>query len=75
MSLADAHVHLSDAAFCEDVDDVMARARDSGVSLVVNVTTTKNELDTSFAYAERFSYMRFVMLQELLPGCSERYRR
>lgn len=59
MSLADAHVHLSDAAFCGDVDGVMARARDSGISLVVNVTTTKDELDTSFAYAERFPHMRF----------------
>ncbi|WP_038500944.1 TatD family hydrolase [Chlamydia avium] len=59
MSLADAHVHLSDAAFCEDVDAVIARARDSGISLVVNVTTTKEELDTSFIYAERFPHMRF----------------
>lgn len=59
MSLADAHVHLSDPAFCEDVDAVIARARNSGISLVVNVTTTKEELDTSFFYAERFPHMRF----------------
>lgn len=59
MDLADAHLHLSDEAFVEDADDVIRRAQDSGISLLVNVTTTIDELDTSFRYAERFPDVRF----------------
>jgi len=59
VDLADAHVHLSDDAFEEDINSVLQRAQDSGVSLVVNVTTTEKELNRSFAYAERFPKIRF----------------
>ncbi|SPN73901.1 Uncharacterized deoxyribonuclease YcfH,putative DNAse,Mg-dependent DNase,hydrolase, TatD family,TatD related DNase [Chlamydia serpentis] len=59
MNLADAHVHLSDDAFCQDIDAVLQRAQDCGISLVVNVTTTEEELSRSFTYAERFSNIRF----------------
>ncbi|BAE80815.1 deoxyribonuclease [Chlamydia felis Fe/C-56] len=59
MNLADAHVHLSDDAFVEDANDVIQRAKNAGISLLVNVTTTINELNKSFAYAERFSDLRF----------------
>ncbi|WP_348664144.1 TatD family hydrolase [Chlamydia vaughanii] len=59
MNLADAHVHLSDDAFIEDADEVISRAKDSGISLVVNVTTTIDELNKSFGYAEKFPDIRF----------------
>ncbi|MEF9519600.1 TatD family hydrolase [Chlamydia crocodili] len=59
MDLADAHLHLSDEAFMEDATDVIHRAKDSGVSLFVNVTTTIDELNKSFDYAERFPELRF----------------
>ncbi|EPP34601.1 hydrolase, TatD family protein [Chlamydia ibidis] len=59
MAIFDAHVHLSDEAFCEDIDQVLKRAQDADVSLVVNVTTTAEELNRSFAYADRFSDIRF----------------
>lgn len=42
MDLADAHLHLSDEAFVEDADDVIRRAQDSGISLLVNVTDRKS---------------------------------
>ncbi|AAP05709.1 TatD family hydrolase [Chlamydia caviae] len=59
MDLVDAHVHLSDEAFMEDGDEVICRAKDSGISLLVNVTTTIDELNKSFDYAERFPELRF----------------
>ncbi|ANH78588.1 TatD family hydrolase [Candidatus Chlamydia sanziniae] len=59
MVLVDAHLHLADDAFCKDIDVVLRRAQDSGVSHVVNVTTTAEELARSFVYSERFSAIQF----------------
>lgn len=52
--LIDAHVHLSDDVFVENIAHVIARAREAGLSLLVNVATTRRELETSFAYADQF---------------------
>lgn len=52
MQFADAHVHLSDEAFHDDVAEVLKRTKQENVSLLLNVTTTREELDRSFRYAE-----------------------
>ena len=59
MSLTDAHTHLADEVFCDNIDDVLGRAQDSEVSLLVNVSSTVEELGRSFAYAEKFPNIRF----------------
>ncbi|WP_201456448.1 TatD family hydrolase [Chlamydia sp. 17-3921] len=59
MSLTDAHAHLSDDAFCEDIDAILHRAKNAGISLIVNVASTVEELKRSFSYAERFPDIHF----------------
>lgn len=52
MNLADAHVHLADDAFLSDIEDVLQRTQQARVSLLMNVTTTVEELNRSFHYAD-----------------------
>ncbi len=59
MQLVDAHLHLSDDAFIEDIDAVLQRACDAGLSVLVNVTTTEEELRRSFSYEEKNLPLRF----------------
>lgn len=60
MNLADAHVHLADEAFLTDIEEVLQRTQQAQVSLLLNVTTTAEELQRSFAYAELRSDICFL---------------
>lgn len=60
MLFADAHVHLSDEAFHQDITDVLERTKQAGVSLVVNVATTREELDRSLRYAQEHPDLCFL---------------
>jgi len=46
----DTHVHLGDAQFDADRDDVIARARESGVGRLVEIADNPNEWDKSRRY-------------------------
>lgn len=59
MRVADAHLHLADDAFVEDYAAVLQRASAAGVSLLINVTTTQDELVRSFAYAKQAPAIQF----------------
>lgn len=60
MNLADAHVHLSDDAFLSDIENVLQRTQQTRVSLLINVTTTKEELQRSFHYASLCPDIHFL---------------
>lgn len=53
MRYMDAHVHLADDAFLQDIDDVLMRTEQSDVEAVVNVATTGVELQRALEYATR----------------------
>jgi TatD DNase family protein len=52
--LVDSHCHLDFPDFASEVDDVVARARDAGVGLMVTISTKVSEFDRVRAIAERF---------------------
>ena len=54
MEIVDAHVHLSCEEFVEDFEEIVLRGKTAGVTRVVNVTTTKTELQRSFVYADKY---------------------
>ena len=49
----DSHCHLNYSGLVEDQQAVLARARDAGVSLMVNIATRRSEWDEVLATAER----------------------
>jgi TatD DNase family protein len=53
--LVDSHCHLDFPDFAAEVDEVVARARDAGVGLMVTISTKVSEFDKVRAIAERFS--------------------
>ena len=52
--LVDSHCHLDFPDFAEEVDQVVARAHDAGVGLMVTISTKISEFDRILALAERF---------------------
>lgn len=52
--LVDTHAHLCDASFQEDLAQVLRRARRSGVSAIVAVTETGEEITVTLELADRF---------------------
>lgn len=52
--LVDSHCHLDFPDFASEVDDVVARAHDAGVGLMVTISTKISEFDRIVALAERF---------------------
>ncbi|HUF64481.1 MAG TPA: TatD family hydrolase [Gemmatimonadaceae bacterium] len=49
----DSHAHLADAAFAEDADDVIGRARATGAAAVVCIATTPDDADGAAALVAR----------------------
>ncbi len=49
----DSHCHLNYKGLVEDQDSVLARARDAGVSAMLNISTRRNEWDAVIATAEK----------------------
>jgi TatD DNase family protein len=54
VTLIDTHAHLADAAFDADRDDVLRRAREAGVSIVVEIGEEEAQWAKARALAERF---------------------
>ncbi len=54
MTLIDTHAHLADAAFDADRDDVLRRAREAGVGIVVEIGEEEAQWAKARALAERF---------------------
>jgi len=52
--LVDSHCHLDFPDFAEDLDDIVARAREAGIGRMVTICTRPSELDGNLAIAERF---------------------
>lgn len=53
--LVDSHCHLDFPDFAAEVDEVVTRASDAGVRLMVTISTKVSEFDRIRALAERFS--------------------
>lgn len=53
--LVDSHCHLDFPDFAAEVDEVVARAGDAGVRLMVTISTKVSEFDRVRALAERFA--------------------
>lgn len=51
--MIDAHAHLTDERFADDVDDVIARAAAAGVTVVVSIATDVADARRAIALAER----------------------
>ena len=52
MKLFDSHCHLDDSAYNKDLDDVIKRANEAGVSAIMVVGTSKNSSSKAVALAE-----------------------
>ena len=55
MKLADSHCHLNYKGLFEQQGEVLARARESGVAAMLNISTRESEWDDIIATAERES--------------------
>lgn len=55
--LVDSHCHLDFNDFEEDIADVIERARDNGVNMILNAGNNLNELDNQLALSERFPFV------------------
>lgn len=53
MRLADSHCHLNYKGLAEQQGEILARARESGVAAMLNISTRENEWDAVIATAER----------------------
>ncbi len=53
-ALIDTHAHLDEAAFDADLDDVVQRAMDAGVSRIITIGTTASSSQRAVRLAERF---------------------
>ncbi len=54
MSLVDSHCHLDFPAFADDLDAVVARARDAGVAVMQTICTRLGEFDGALAIARAY---------------------
>lgn len=55
--LVDSHCHLDFNDFEDDMDDVIARARDCGVSLMLNAGNNLDELKNQLALSEKYPFV------------------
>ena len=55
--LIDTHAHLDSEAFLEDQDDVIRRARENGVSTIINIGFNKETIPTTIALAEKYDFI------------------
>ncbi|MEM2351059.1 MAG: TatD family hydrolase [Thermoproteota archaeon] len=54
MKLVDTHSHLSDSAFEKDLDDVILRAKESGVAVIIDCGLGKGGIPRSLSISEKF---------------------
>jgi TatD DNase family protein len=55
--LVDSHCHLDYPDFADDLDEVVARARDAGVGVIVTICTRVSQFPRVLALAERYQRM------------------
>src|SRR5690554_1341587 len=55
--LFDTHAHVDDAKFKGETDEVIARAKENGVSLILNVGYNLRHAQQSIALAEQYDYI------------------
>ncbi|WP_040953020.1 TatD family hydrolase [Gorillibacterium massiliense] len=55
--LTDTHAHLNADAFNEDREEVIARARENGVTRIVNIGFNRETIPTSLALAEAYDFI------------------
>lgn len=55
--LIDSHCHLDFNDFDEDFDEIMARAREAGVTAMLNAGNNINELDRQLALSETYPFI------------------
>ncbi|MBP1967202.1 TatD family hydrolase [Paenibacillus aceris] len=55
--LTDSHTHLNAEQFQEDQDEVIQRARDAGVTRMVNVGFNRETIPSSIALAEKYDFI------------------
>jgi TatD DNase family protein len=55
--LFDTHTHLNDAKFAEDQAEVIVRARENGVSYMVNIGYNRETIPTSIELAEKYEFI------------------
>lgn len=59
--LIDTHTHLDNNAFDEDREEVIKRAREQGVELIVNVGFNRETIPTTLKLAEEYSFIYAVI--------------
>jgi TatD DNase family protein len=57
MMLTDTHTHLNAAQFDEDREEVIQRAKDAGVTRIVNVGFNRETIPSSIALAEQYDFI------------------
>lgn len=67
MEYIDTHTHNYDEAFAQDCDEVIARARAAGVSVLIQPDVDSRERDAMFSLAGRYPGVLYPMLG-LYPG-------
>ncbi len=71
MEFIDTHSHNYDEAFAEDGDEVIRRAREAGVSILLQPDVDSRERDAMFALTDRYPGVLYPMLG-LYPGSVEK---
>ena len=59
--LSDAHAHLNDKAFFEDLDEVAKKCIDEGVRLIVNSSWDRASSERAFELAQKYENMFFTV--------------
>lgn len=55
--LFDSHAHLNDEQFDDDRDEVIRRAREQGVSRILNIGFNRETIQSTLALAERYDFI------------------
>ncbi|MGE5703829.1 MAG: TatD family hydrolase [Clostridia bacterium] len=59
--LIDTHAHLNAPEFAEDQDEVIARARENGVSTIINIGFNAETIPTCIELAEKYDFIYAVV--------------
>ena len=55
--LIDAHAHLTNEAFSEEIEEVLERAQQAGVDTVINICTNPHEVEKGLDLSRRFPWI------------------
>ena len=61
MKIIDSHCHLDFEKFEDDLDEVIKRAKDSGVSKILTICTKKNNLNKNIYICENNASIFFCL--------------